>query len=108
MQPKNCSIFRLPARLYRLGEGGVGVRQRGIEGHVHGRTAATIPVAVVHPSRKYDERAGRAGVLLILNLDAHCPTHDIENLIYVMEVQTVRGAAADRRFYAIDPAGLRA
>ena len=46
------------ARLDRLGEGDVGVRQGRIEGQVNGRFTAAVPVAVSHTGREDDERAG--------------------------------------------------
>jgi len=97
---------RRSARLDRLGEGDVGVRKGRIEGQVDGRLTAAVPVAVPHAGREDDERAGRAVVLLTLDLDAHRATQDVEDLIDVVDVHAGRGAAAGGRLDAIDRAGL--
>jgi len=101
--------YRLAAKIFildRLGEGNVGVRQGRIEGQVNGRLTAAVPVAVPHPGRKDDERAGRAFVLLTLDLNAHYATQDVEDLIDVVDVHAGRGATASGRLNAIDRAGL--
>ena len=95
---------RRSARLDRLGEGDVGVRKGRIEGQVDGRLTAAVPVAVPHAGREDDERAGRAVVLLTLDLDAHRAAQDVEDLINFVDVHAGRGAAAGGRLDAIDRA----
>src|ERR1700682_4826232 len=70
--------------------------------------AATIPVAMWHAGRKYDQGAWARNMTVACDLQVHRPAQDVEDLIDLVRVHTRRRPFAGRGLDAVDAAGGRA